>query len=281
MLLAADVGNTDIVLGAFDGPNLHQIWRVDSTTRRTADELAVLVDRFLATEGYAGISAVSEIVVGSVVPSATRTLRMMAERRKIPLVEVRGDANLGLTMDVDNPAEVGPDRIANALAALERFAPPLLVVDFGTATTFTYIDASGAFAGGVIAPGVTTALSALASRAARLGGVEVAAPPKAVGRNTVHAMQSGLYYGWGALVDGMVARIEAEKGEELPVIATGGLAVILADVCERIDQVVPTLTLEGLRIARDRIRHAARSAPSVAKGKGAKVKVAARAGKKR
>lgn len=254
MLLAVDVGNTDTVLGIFDREKLVHTWRVDSGTRRTADEYGILLGQLLASAKL-GFVDVEDVVVGSVVPSITQMLGWMSERYTgRPAIVVTALSDHGLKVDIDNPAEVGPDRIVNCVAAWARKQAAAVVIDFGTATTFDYLTAGGAYAGGIIVPGIHTSLQALASRAARLQHVEVKEPPKVIGRNTIHAMQSGLFWGYVSMVDGLVDRMEKEAGTALEVIATGGLAGLIAGKSSRIKTVDESLTLEGLRIIRQRIR---------------------------
>jgi type III pantothenate kinase len=253
MLLAADVGNTDICFGLFQGAALKNLWRVESTTPRTADEYAVILGELMRLEGRR-FDEIEDVIVGSVVPRVTRMLRWMTEKYTgRPALVVRGDSEHGLPMEVDDPSEVGPDRVLNAIAALDEHDAPIVVVDFGSATTFDVVKKNGAFGGGLIFPGIHTGLAALAAKAARLGSVEIAEPPKAVGTNTVHAMQSGLYWGEVARIDGLLERVEAEIGKAT-VLATGGLASLIAAGSKRLQLVREDLTLQGLRIVHDRLR---------------------------
>lgn len=248
MLLAIDVGNSHTVLGLFEGPRLRRQWRV-ATQPRTADELGLLLLQLLALEGGPRLDGA---VVGTVVPSVLRELGACAERYLgCPLHVVDVCALPGLPLRVDRPQEVGPDRVINLVAALAAGPGPVVVVDFGTATTVDAADADGAFVGGAIAPGLGIVAEALSSRTSRLPRVELRAPPAAIGRNTVHAMQSGLVLGYVGLVDGLVARIRAELGGGR-VLATGGLAGLVAPLCAGIDAVEPDLTLHGLRLCHER-----------------------------
>lgn len=253
MLLAVNVGNTNTVLGVFDGPELRWSWRVSTQSDRTADELAVLFAGVLDQAGLSFSTKITGVVVSSVVPSSTTALRDMVERYfNFPAVIVGPGVRTGLSILTDNPREVGSDRIVNALAGFERHGGPCIVVDLGTATTYDVVSASGEFLGGVIAPGVQTSNAALARSTARLPQVELAAPRSVIGRNTVEAIQSALVFGAAAQVDGIVTRIRDELGVPAKVVATGGLAHLVAPHCRTIDVVDPWLTLEGLRMVFER-----------------------------
>lgn len=253
MLLVADVGNTDTVFGAWDREALKHVWRVDSRTARTADEWAVLVRGLLEPAGW-GLVDVEELVIGSVIPDVTRALTWMSERNLgKPALVVTSTSALGIAVEVDDPAQAGVDRVVDCLAAWARNPVASCVIDFGTATTFNYLKATGAFGGGMIAPGIKTSLEALASRGAQLKNVAIEAPPRAIGTNTQHAMQSAIVFGYAAMVEGLIARMESEAGAKLRVVATGGLAKTIAPHC-RMDEVVETLTLEGYRLAWKKLR---------------------------
>lgn len=253
MLVAVDVGNTETVIGLFDSgasrrddPIDH--WRLASDGSRTADELALLLGQLLALRGLCLDGDVSGLVVCSGVPRVTAALREMAARHLdvVPVVIGPG-TRTGVSIRYENPREVGADRIANAVGALDRFDPPLIVVDFGTATTLDAISADGAYVGGAIVPGLEIALDALYDHAALLRRVELVEPVQVIGTNTESAIQSGCLFGTAALVDGMVVRMEEELGPAT-VVATGGLASLVAPVTTRIDHVAPLLTLAGLRV---------------------------------
>jgi type III pantothenate kinase len=261
MLLAIDVGNTNITLGLFDGDRLVHQFRVESARGRTADEYAVFVRQMLEMLGIAP-KQIDASVIASVVPTLTETVVQLVKRAfggVQPLVVGPG-MRTGVSILIDNPREVGADRIVNAVAAHELYgsdsSPPtehgVIVVDFGTATTFDVVSPRGEYVGGVIAPGILISADALFSRAAKLPRVEVQRPAKAVGKNTLHAMQSGLFYGYVGLVDGLVTRLRAELTYPAKVIATGGLARLIAPASTTLETVDDDLTLVGLRILYER-----------------------------
>lgn len=250
MLLAIDVGNTNIVLGLYDGTKLLHHWRLQTNTGRTADEYGVTIGALLAT---AHAPKVSGIVISSVVPPMNRTLEQLCRSHLgCPPLFVGPGVRTGLPILYDKPQEVGADRVVNAVAAYHRTRTTTIVVDFGTATTFDYISSKGEYVGGVIAPGLEIAGRALFERAAKLSPVDMVKPKQVVGRNTVHAIQSGLVYGYVALVDGLIARIQKEIQARGRVIATGGFATLLAPESEHIDEVDEFLTLDGLRLVYER-----------------------------
>ena len=252
MLLAADVGNTEIVLGIFRGTELVHTWRVSTQPERTADELALLLSGFLAHEGMSFGSQVTGLVIASVVPDVTAAMREMAARYfPAPPVIVGPGTKTGVPILTDNPREVGADRVVNALSAFSRFGGPAIVVDFGTATNFDVVSDKGEFLGGVIAPGMQASAASLFSRTARLTRVELVAPASVIGRSTVECMQSGLVFGTASEVDGIVERIHGELGPAT-VVATGGLAPVVIPHCSTIDHHEPWLTLEGLRLVFER-----------------------------
>ncbi|HJR59464.1 MAG TPA: type III pantothenate kinase [Vicinamibacterales bacterium] len=254
MLLAIDVGNTNIVLGVFDGDRLAESWRLVTMRERTSDELGILVTHLFARSRIE-LSRVQGIILSSVVPPLTRTLEEMCERyfEKRPLT-VDPSSNTGMPVLYQPASDVGADRVVNAVAAYETFgrqtASPIIVVDFGTATTFDAISKRGEYLGGVICPGIGISADALFQRAARLPRVDVRKPPAVIGQTTVTSMQSGLFFGYVAMVDGIVTRIrgELEDGARALCVATGGMADILAGETTTIQRVEPDLTLHGLRM---------------------------------
>ena len=246
MLLVIDVGTTNISYGVFDGRTLLHHVRTESARARTADEYAVLVRQMLALRGVdAGV--IDAAIVASVVPSLTDTMVQLVRRAFGREALVVGPGiKTGMPILYENPREVGADRIVNAVAAHAWARGPVIVVDFGTATTFDCVSPKGEYLGGVIVPGVQISAEALFARAARLHRVEIALPPRVLGRNPIHSMQSGIVYGYAGLVDGLCNRLERELAFESKVIATGGLARLIAKETETIDHVDDDLTLTGL-----------------------------------
>jgi type III pantothenate kinase len=260
MLLAIDVGNTNIVLGVFDGERLAESWRLATLRERTADEVGILVTHLFGRSSIS-LDRVGGIILSSVVPPLTRTMEEMAVRYfgRAPLTVDPG-SNTGMPVLYSPPSDVGADRVVNAVAAYEAYGrasiSPVIVVDFGTATTFDAISAAGEYIGGVICPGIGISADALFQRAARLPRVEVRKPPAVIGRTTVTSMQSGLFFGYVSMIDGIVSRMRAELegGDRAACIATGGMADIIAGETIAIQHVDPDLTLKGLRMIWDRNR---------------------------
>jgi type III pantothenate kinase len=256
MLLAIDVGNTNIVLGVFDGPRLVHSWRLTTLRERTADELGILVTGLCTHHGVAA-SAIVGIVMASVVPPLTGTLIAMARHYfgQTPLTLEPG-VNTGMPVLYDQPGDVGADRVVNGIAAFERYGrpsgQPVIVVDFGTATTFDAITAEGEYLGGVICPGVQISADALFQRAARLPRIDVRKPATVIGRNTVASMQAGLFWGYVDMVEGLVRRIRGELGAGALCVATGGLAPTISQETDIIQHVDGELTLYGLRMVWER-----------------------------
>lgn len=260
MLLAVDVGNSNTVLGLFDGDTLREQWRLQTDLHRLADEWGVLLLGLLASAGLRR-DEVAQAVVASVVPPVTPALTQGLARHLCCPTLVVGRQHLPeVPVDVEEPGSVGVDRLVNVLAARASTAGALIIVDFGTATTFDAVSVEGAFLGGAIAPGLGIAAEALFARAALLPRIALVAPPAAIGRNTVTNMQSGIVLGYAALVDGMVERMRNELGGRATAIATGGWAETLAPVCPAIDRVDPALTLNGLRLVWERHANCTRDA---------------------
>jgi type III pantothenate kinase len=247
-ILAVDIGNTNTVLGVYNGDELIAYWRMATASHRMADENAVLLDSFF---GHAGLSFsdIHDGIVSCVVPPLLPVFLEVCQRYMnfTPLV-IEPGTKTGMRILYDNPQEVGADRIVNAVAAKQLYGTPLIVIDFGTATTFDAISRDGDYLGGAIAPGVNVAAEALAERAAKLPHIELAVPPQAIGRNTIASMQSGIMYGYVSLIEGMVARLKEELGRDARVVATGGLAEIIAQHTPVIEDVNQNLTLQGLRL---------------------------------
>jgi type III pantothenate kinase len=253
MLLAIDVGNTNIVFGLIDGTKLVHQFRAETNRNRTADEYAVIVRQLLAMHSVES-SSVKAAIIASVVPALTDPMGQLVKRAfGIDALVVGPGIKTGMSILYENPREVGADRIVNAVAAYERFKNGLIVVDFGTATTFDCVTPKGEYMGGVIAPGIQISADALFARAAKLPRVEIARPNKVVGRNTQHSMQSGIVYGYVGLVDGLVDRLVEEMAfSPCHVIATGGLARLIAPLSRTIKEVDDELTITGLRILYER-----------------------------
>lgn len=252
MLLVIDVGNTNISFGIFDGLHLIQHFRCESARSRAADEYVVFVRQLLMLREI-DYRSIASGIIASVVPTLTDTMVELVRRgfARDPMVVGPG-IRTGMPILYENPKEVGADRIVNAVAAFEKFKTSLIVVDFGTATTFDCVSAKGEYLGGVIAPGIQISADALFSHAAKLARVEIAVPPKVVGRNPAHSMQSGIVFGYASMVDGMVNRIKQELGYPCKVIATGGLARLISKLTTTIEGIDDDLTLEGLRIIHER-----------------------------
>lgn len=248
MILAVDIGNTQTVLGLFEGETLDAHWRVSTDATLTADELRVKIGALLVAEDLRWAD-VRRVMVSSVVPVLTAAYSEMSEKAtgRAPMV-VGPRLKTGLAIRYENPAEIGADRIVNAVAALKSHGAPLIVVDFGTATTLDVLAPDGAYLGGAIAPGVETSAEALFSRAARLSEVDLEDPGHVIGTNTRASVQAGLLLGQAAMVDGLVHRAWAELGAETRVVATGGLAPKMAPLCETVTDVDVDLTLRGLML---------------------------------
>ncbi|QGV79263.1 type III pantothenate kinase [Streptomyces ficellus] len=263
MLLTIDAGNTHTVLGLFDGAEIVEHWRISTDPRRTADELAVLLQGLMGMHPLLGDElgdGIEGIAICSTVPSVLHELREVTRRYygDVPSVLVEPGIKTGVPILTDNPKEVGADRIVNAVAASELYGGPAIVVDFGTATTFDPISVRGEYIGGVIAPGIEISVEALGVRGAQLRKIELARPRSVIGKNTVEAMQAGIVYGFAGQVDGIVSRMKRElvgrdgDPSEVRVIATGGLAPMVLGEAREIDEHEPWLTLIGLRLVYER-----------------------------
>jgi type III pantothenate kinase len=243
MLLVVDVGNTQTALGLYRESELADHWRLATEQSSTADELGVLLSGLLDFEGVDGIC------LASTVPVLVREWEELSRKwAHAPLLVVGPGVKTGIAIRYDDPREVGPDRIVNSVAAKERYGAPVIVVDFGTSTNFDVVSAEGEYVGGVLAPGIEVSMDALFARAARLVKIDYVAPETVIGKTTVAGLQSGLVYGFAGQVDGIVGRIRGELGTSAPVVATGGLADLVAPHSETIERIDPYLTLAGLRL---------------------------------
>lgn len=252
MLLVIDVGNTHMVLGVYDGSRLRNDWRVHTERNTTADEVNVLINS-LFSAGHIHLNDVNRTIISCVVPPMVTILDSFCRKYLgHPPQWVDAKNCGGMPILLKNPAEVGADRIANAIAAFQKYRKSLIVVDFGTATTFDAISEKGEYLGGAISPGIGIASEALFRKASKLPRVEIfVAPESVIGKDTIDAIKSGIIFGYAGLVDGIIRRMQAEMGTEPKVIATGGLAELLFNVSETIEVVEPALTLEGLRVIAD------------------------------
>lgn len=253
MLLAIDAGNTNIVFAIYEGDVQRGSWRCATDPRRTADEYAVWLSQLMALRGLIP-KDVTEAILGSVVPGATFNLIRLCRDHfgTAPLVVGDPSVELGIVVNLDRPEEVGADRLVNAVAAAVGYEPPLIIIDFGTATTFDVVDSRGSYCGGAIAPGINLSLEALHMAAAKLPRVDIVQPDRVIGKGTVSAMQSGIFWGYIGLIEGLVLRIRAEYGAQMTVIGTGGLAVLFAKATNVIEHVDRDLTLRGLRLIHQR-----------------------------
>jgi type III pantothenate kinase len=243
MLLAVDVGNTQTVLGLYEDQRLADHWRLATERTRTADELAVLF------RGLFDFDTLTGVCLSSTVPQLIREYEELGERWfEVPLIVVGPGVRTGIPIRYDDPRDVGPDRIANSVAALQRYGAPSIVVDFGTSTNFDVVSQAGEYVGGVLAPGIEVSMDALFARAARLRKVDYVEPETVIGKTTVSALQSGLVYGFAGQVDAIVEAIRGELEAEAPAIATGGLAELIAPHSKTIGKIDPFLTLDGLRM---------------------------------
>ena len=251
MLLAIDIGNTNVVFGVFDKEQLVENWRVGTNAQITPDEYAMI---FKDLFGFAGLEfrQITGVIISTVVPPLLPVMVEMSRKyfRLEPMI-VTNELKTGITILYDNPKEVGADRIVNAAAAFKLFGGPLIIVDFGTATTFCAVTKAGEYLGGAITPGIKISAEALFQRASKLPRVELAKPQKVIGRDTISAMQAGIVYGYAGLVDGIVERMKKELAVDARVVATGGLAELVSPETKSIQEIKPQLTLEGLRLLYD------------------------------
>lgn len=251
MLLAIDAGNTNLVFALVDGREIKTRWRIATDPRRTADEYAVWLHQLLELEGY-GRGDIDKVIIGTVVPRALHNLEVLSGKYfgVTPLVAGQGEAAWPIALDVEEPRSVGADRALNAIAAHAKHPHDLIVIDFGTATTFDVVDFSGAYKGGIIAPGINLSLDALVSAAAKLPRIAIAAPhdESVVGRTTETQMLIGVYWGYVAMIEGLVARLKAEIGRPVKVVATGGLAILFDKNTDAFDVIEPDLTIQGLAL---------------------------------
>ncbi len=257
MLLAVDVGNTNIVFALFEGRSIKARWRVATDARRTADEYAVWLLQLMQLEGLER-KAVTQILVSTVVPRALHNLTVLAQKYfgLEPLIAGQPPVEWGFEADVDEPRSLGADRAVNAIAAHAKYPGDLIVVDFGTATTFDVVDFNGAYKGGIIAPGINLSLDALVNAAAKLPRIAIEAPTRTksvIGRNTEDQMHIGVFWGYVAMMEGLIARMRAEIGRPAKVVATGGLAILFGDHTDIFDHVDTDLTLDGLAILAERV----------------------------
>jgi type III pantothenate kinase len=255
MLLAVDAGNTNVVFALVEDGQIRARWRIATDPRRTADEYAVWLSQLLQLEGYER-SAVTGVIIGTVVPRALHNLQVLSSKyfKTEAVIAGQGQAGWGFQLDVEEPGSLGADRALNMIAGHARHAGDLIIIDFGTATTFELVDYSGAYKGGIIAPGINLSLDALFTAAAKLPRIAISAPTttSVVGRNTVDQMHIGIYWGYIAMIEGLVARLKAEVGRPLKVIATGGLAVLFEKHTTVFDTIEPDLTIQGLAMLWER-----------------------------
>ena len=255
MLLAADVGNTNVVFALFDGREIKARWRIATDARRTGDEYAVWLLQLLSLEGYKR-EDITQIIIGSVVPRSIHNLTVLAQKyfSVEPVIAGQGDAQWGFELDIEQPSSLGADRALNALAAHEKYDGDLIVIDFGTATTFDMVDFNGAYKGGIISPGINLSLDALVGNTAKLPRIAIEKPASksVIGRNTEDQMLIGVFWGYVSLIEGLIDRMKREIGRPAKVVATGGLAILFDEHTNLFDAVDSDLTLDGLAILAER-----------------------------
>ena len=251
MLLAADVGNTNVVFALFEGRQIKARWRIATDPRRTGDEYAVWLNQLIEIQGFSR-SDVTDIIIGAVVPRAIHNLTVLAEKYFdiTPMIAGQGNAMWSFELDIEQPSSLGADRALNTLAAHEKYGGDLVVIDFGTATTFDAVDFNGAYKGGIIAPGINLSLDALVGNTAKLPRIAIEKPASdsVIGRNTEDQMLIGVFWGYVAMIEGLISRIKAEIGRPAKVVATGGLALLFDEHTDLFDAVDSDLTLEGLAL---------------------------------
>jgi type III pantothenate kinase len=259
MLLAIDAGNTNVVFALVDGREIKTRWRIATDARRTGDEYAVWLHQLLELEGYSR-SDVTAAIIGTVVPRATHNLEVLASKyfHVEPLIAGEGKAAWPITLDVDEPQNVGADRALDVIAAHEKYPGDLIVIDFGTATTFDVVDYTGAYKGGIIAPGINLSIDALVNAAAKLPRIAIEVPEdqSVIGRTTEGQMLTGIYWGYVAMMEGLVARLKREIGRPVKVLATGGLAALFDEQADLFDAVEPDLTIRGLSLLHEKVASA-------------------------
>jgi type III pantothenate kinase len=259
MLLAIDAGNTNVVVALVDGREIRTRWRIATDPRRTGDEYAVWLHQLLALEGYSKAD-VTAAIIGSVVPRANHNLEVLTTKyfNVEPLIAGEGKAAWPIVLDVDEPQNVGADRALNVIAAHEKFPGDLIVIDFGTATTFDVVDFSGAYKGGIIAPGINLSIDALVNAAAKLPRIAIDIPEgtSVIGRTTESQMLTGIYWGYVAMMEGLVSRLRKEIGRPVRVVATGGLAALFDKQTDLFDAVEPDLTIQGLSLLHEKVASA-------------------------
>lgn len=251
MLIAIDVGNTNTVIGLFKNDVVIHHWRLETKKERTSDEWGLFLKELLSFEEIK-LSDITGVAISNVVPPLQRALTEMSRRylKKEPVI-VGPDIKIDMPIDLDNPSEVGADRIVNAVAAFHRYKTDLIIIDFGTATTFDYVTAKGEYMGGLIVPGMSISLEALFHKASKLPRVEIIKPKRVIGKNTIECIQSGIYHGYVGLIDSIVKKMELEIGKKTKVIATGGLSNLIAEGSDTIEITDEFLTLEGLKMIYD------------------------------
>ncbi|MDA0780819.1 MAG: type III pantothenate kinase [Rickettsiales bacterium] len=249
MLLAIDAGNTNTVLAVFRDGALMCQWRISANNKRTGDEYFLFLDRFLDSNGFSK-NDINDVIISSVVPQNIFSLKTLSRKHlnTEPLIIGEDEVFLGIDIKLDKPSEVGADRLVNSIAAYEKFGGNLVIIDFGTATTFDVVGSGGEYLGGAISPGINLSIEALHNAAAKLPSIDISRPKKVIGDSTESAMQSGIYWGYVGLIEGIVTRIEKEYAKPMKVICTGGLAPLFYDVIDKIEFLEPDLTIEGLNL---------------------------------